>query len=64
MSGDAAARLAQQEPPEPVALPLQRLHLLEHRGAGGRKDAPGDDVADLASGVAADDRQRAACAHG
>ena len=60
---DAAARLAQQQPPEPVAVPLQRLHLLEHRGAGGRKDAAGDDVADLASGMAADDRQRAACAH-
>ena len=60
--GDAAARLAQEQPAQRV-VGAQRLHPLEHRFAGRREHAADDDVADLAAGVAADDRERAAGAH-
>ena len=63
VNGDAAARLAQQQAAQRVVA-RERLHLLEHRLSGRRKDAAGDDVADLAAGVAAHDRQRARGAHG
>lgn len=52
------ARLAQQETSQPVVL-LQRLHLLEHGLARRRVDAVDDDVADLPTRMAADDRDRA-----
>ena len=62
MDGDAAARLPQEQPPEPVVAP-QRLHLLEDRRPGRRQDAADNDVADLAARVAADDGDQAARAH-
>ena len=49
---------------KPVAVALQRLHLLEHRRAGRRQHAADDDVADLAAGVAADHGDRPPRAHG
>ncbi len=63
MTGDAAARLSQQQLAQAVALALERLHLLEHGRARGREDAADDDVADLAAGVAADDRDHSPRAH-
>ena len=57
------ARLAQEQPAQPVALAAQGLHLLEHGRAGRRQHAPGDDVPDLATGVAADDGEGAAGSH-
>ena len=62
MDRDAAARLAEQQPAQRV-VGAERLHLLEDRRAGRRQHAADDDVADLAAGVAADDRERAARAH-
>jgi hypothetical protein len=53
-----AARLAQEEAPQPVVA-LQDLHLLEHGLARRRLDAVDDDVADLPTRMAADDRDRA-----
>jgi hypothetical protein len=55
---DRPARLAQQEPSQPV-VPLQRLHLLENGLARRRVDAVDDDVADLPARMAADDRDGA-----
>ena len=63
MTRDAAARLAQQQLPERVAVPLERLHLLEHGRARRRQDAADDDVADLAAGVTADDGDHPPRAH-
>ncbi len=56
---DAAARLAEEEPPDIVVVARHRLHLVEHRGTRRRHDAAGDDIADLALGMAADDRDDA-----
>jgi hypothetical protein len=56
---DGSARLAQQEAAQPV-IGGQCLHLLEDGCAVRRRHAGDDDVADLAAGVAADDRDRAA----
>ncbi len=64
MAGDAAARLAQQQLAEGVALALERPHLLEHGRARRREHSADDDVADLAAGVAADDRDHPPRAHG
>ena len=58
------ARLAQQQPPQPIAVALKRLHLLEHRRARRRQNAADDDVADLAGSVHADDADRAHGSHG
>ena len=59
--GHAAARLAQKQPAQRVAVALERLHLLEHRRSRRWQHAADDDVADLAARVGADDRD---CAHG
>ena len=59
---DAAARLAQQQLAQRV-VGAQRLHLLEHGRARWRQDAADDHVADLAAGVAADDRDCPARPH-
>ena len=60
---DAAARLAQEQPPQAVALARERLHLLEDGRAGGREDAARDDVSDLAAGVASHHGDRAPGPH-
>jgi hypothetical protein len=59
MAGDAAARLAEQQPAEVILVALHGAHLLEHRRARRRQYAAGDDIADLALGMAADDRDDA-----
>ena len=63
VAGDAAARLVQQQPPQPVAVAPERLHLLEDGRAGRGQHAAGDDVSDLAPGVAPDDRDHASGPH-
>ena len=63
MTGDAAARLAQEQAPKRVAVRPQVLHLLEDGIAGRRQHATDDDVADLTARVAADDGDRATGAH-
>ena len=63
VGGHAPARLAEQQPPEPVAVALERLHLLEHRRAAGRQHAADDDVSDLTAGVTADDGDHPPRAH-
>ena len=63
MGRHASARLAEQHAPEPVALALELLHLLEHRRAAGRQHAADDDVSDLTAGVAADDGDHPPRAH-
>ena len=60
--GDAPARLAEEQPAQPVVAP-ERLHLLEDGRSRGRQHAADDDVPDLAAGVAADDGDRAARSH-
>ena len=49
-----AARLAHQQPPQVVALGLEVQLALEHRGAGERADAAGDDPGRHALGVGVD----------
>ena len=61
--GCVAPWRAQQQPSQPVAVALQRLHLLEHRGPRGRQHATRDDVADLTARMAADDGQGATGTH-
>ncbi len=53
-----ATRLEEEQAADLVELALQVLLLLEHRGARHVDDPARDDVADLALGVAADDRGR------
>jgi hypothetical protein len=60
---DAAARLAQEQPPQRV-VGLEREHPVEDGRAGRRQDAADDDVADLAACVTADDRDDPRAAHG
>lgn len=53
VAGDASPRLEEEQLADVIVVPLHCPALVEHRGAGGRKDAAGDDIADLACGVAA-----------
>jgi hypothetical protein len=64
VASDAAARLAEEQLAQRVALAPQRLHLLEDGRAPRRQDAADDDVPDLAAGVAADDGDHPPGAHG
>jgi len=57
-----AARLAEQEAAQRVVAP-QRLHLLEDRRPCRRRDSVDDDVANLPTGVATDDGNRAPGTH-
>ena len=62
MAGDAAARLVQEQPAQRI-VGAQRLHLLEDGRARRRQHATDDDVADLPSGVAADDGEHPGSRH-
>ncbi len=62
VSGNGAARLAQEKPAQPV-VGFERLHLLEDGRTVRRRHARDDDVPDLATGVAADDGDRPTSAH-
>jgi len=63
VTGNAAARLSKQQPAQTVRVVAQMLHLLEDGVARWRQHAAGDDVADLATGVASNHRQSAGGAH-
>jgi hypothetical protein len=63
VTGDAAARLAQEKAAKRVAVLPQVLHLLEDGIAGRREHSADDDVADLTAGVTADDCDGAKGAH-
>src|SRR5918995_965313 len=63
VTGDAAARLAQEKAPKRVAVLPQVLHLLEDGIAGRRKHPADDDIADLTARVAADNGDGAKGTH-
>ena len=63
MTGDAAPRLADQEAADMVVIALHVDHLLEHGAARRRQNATDDDVADLALGVASNERYQAVASH-
>jgi hypothetical protein len=63
VSGNGAAGLAQEKPAQAV-VGFERLHLLEDGRTVRRRHARDDDIPDLTTGVAADDGDRPASAHG
>ncbi len=63
MAGDAAARLADQEAANMVVVALHVAHFLEHGAARRRQHATDDDVADLALGMASNERYQAVASH-
>jgi hypothetical protein len=58
-----AARLGQEEAPEPVVRAVQMPHLVGHGPAGNGDHTTGDHAPDLALRVGSDDRQRPGPAH-